>query len=135
MPLSSYGVLTASAVGRRREGATDSPHYQIHAVDAAGVDYRIAVNVLSQESPSELLYLAVDDFRHPITDLLGDLPGWNPQPSRPGTASLDFIRGNLFAPADVRSLPRCTTGHTILRPACIHSLLETTPETGTSRCV
>ena len=71
MALRSYGVLQGRAVGRRREDASDSsPHFQIHVVDEAGTDYRIAVNVLSQQAPSELLYLAVDDFRHPITALL-----------------------------------------------------------------
>ena len=64
MPLNKYGVLVGRAVDSRREGGTDSPHYQVR-IDAGGTSYRIAVNVLSQESPSELLYLADDDFRHP----------------------------------------------------------------------
>ena len=39
MPLKAYGVLTATAVARVREGAADtSPHYQIHLRDDAGVD-------------------------------------------------------------------------------------------------
>jgi uncharacterized protein YukJ len=110
MSLSSYGVLTAAAIGRRREGATDSPHYQIHVVDRAGAHFRIAVNVLSAEAPSELLYVAIDDFRHPVTDLLGGLEGWNDEPSRPATASLDFIRGNLFDPQQMRPLPPDVAG-------------------------
>ena len=66
MPLSKYGVLIGRPVDSRREGGTDSPHYQVR-IDAGGTSYRIAVNVLSSESPSELLYLADDDFRHPVT--------------------------------------------------------------------
>jgi len=111
MPLRSYGVLNARAVDRRREGAPDdTPHYQVHLVDDGGTDYRIAVNVLSQLPPSELLYLAVDDFRHPITDLLPEAGGWTDLPPRPGAANLDFIRANLFDPADMRALPPDVSG-------------------------
>ncbi len=106
MPLTSYGVLAASVVDTRREGATDSPHYQIHAADNAGTSYRIAVNVLSSEPPSELLYLVVDDFRHPLTAALPPArSGWTALPLGPGGANLDFIRANLFDPAAMRPLP------------------------------
>jgi uncharacterized protein YukJ len=107
MPLKSYGVLVGRAVDRRREASSDgTPHYQIHLVDDAGTSYRAAVNVKSQLPPSELLYLASDDFRHPVTTGLAALgPGWHPLPSRPGGASLDFIRGNLFDPSLMRPLP------------------------------
>jgi uncharacterized protein YukJ len=73
---------------------------------ADGVDYRIAVNVLSQQAPSELLFLAVDDFQHPVLDLVAELDdGWTALASRPQTGALDFVRGNLFDPADMRPLP------------------------------
>jgi uncharacterized protein YukJ len=102
MPLNSYGVLVGRAVDCRREGGTDSPHYQVR-IDAAGTSYRIAVNVLSQESPSELLYLADDDFRHPVTAAVAGLgAGWHALPSRSG---LDFVRGNLFSRSAMRALP------------------------------
>lgn len=106
MPLRSYGVLAGRVVGKRREGNTDTPHYQIHLTDDAGVSYRIAVNVESQQSPSELLYLADDDFRHPITDQL-------PKPGSGWTAltrGLDFIRGSMFDPARMRTLPPDVAG-------------------------
>ncbi|MER7752486.1 YukJ family protein [Kitasatospora sp. NPDC097643] len=106
MPIRDYGVLAATAVDRRREGATDTPHYQIHLRDAHGTDYRAAVNVLSQQAPADLRYLVDEDFRHPVTALLPPAgSGWNPLPSRPGTASLDFVRGHLFDPAALRLLP------------------------------
>ncbi|MGW1721957.1 DUF2278 family protein [Streptomyces sp. NPDC002306] len=111
MPLKTYGVLVARAVDTRREGAVDSPHYQIHLTDEAGTHYRASVNVLSQERPPELLYLAADDFRHPVTDRLAGLPsGWNTLPSGPGGPHLDFVRGNLFDPALMRTLPPDVTG-------------------------
>ncbi|GAA2272018.1 MULTISPECIES: DUF2278 family protein [Kitasatospora] len=107
MPLNDYGVLAARAIERRREGdSVPTPHYQIHLRDDSGVDYRVAVNVKSQQTPSDLLYLVDADFRHPLTQLLPEAgSGWTREPSQPGTASLDFIRGNLFDPALMRTLP------------------------------
>lgn len=105
MPLTGYGALVGAAVGRRREGGTDSPHYQIQ-VRAGGVDFRVAVNVLSQQAPSELLFLAVDAFDHPVLATLDQLPdGFTALPSRAGSGAFDFIRGNLFDPAAMRPLP------------------------------
>jgi uncharacterized protein YukJ len=108
MPLKKYGVLMARAIERRREGGTDSPHYQISLADGVGTTYRAAVNVLSQESPSELLYFVDDDLKHPITGtLLGLTPGWHALGPRGG---VDFIRGNLFSRADMRALPAEVVG-------------------------
>ena len=107
MPLRSYGVLIARAVDRRREGTNDdTPHYQVHLEDETGTDYRAAINVKSQQAPSELLHWVCEDFRHPVTAALAALgSGWNPLPSRPGGASLDFVRGDLFDPSVMRPLP------------------------------
>jgi uncharacterized protein YukJ len=111
MALSSYGVLSGRVLGTRREGSTDTPHYQIHLRDSAGVDYRAAVNVQSAQAPSELLYVVDDDFRHPITAALPALgSGWTPLASRPGGPNLDYIRANLFDPAALRLLPPDATG-------------------------
>lgn len=105
MPLKNYGVLKGKAVGSMRETEASSPHYQVH-IEAGAVQYRIAVNVKSQLSPSELLFLVNDDFRHSITASLPDLPiGFTPLRSQPGGAALDFIRGNLFDRLDMRLLP------------------------------
>jgi uncharacterized protein YukJ len=106
LPLNSYGVLAARVLDRRREGASDTPHYQIHLQDAGGTHFRAAVNVESQQSPSELLYFADDNFQHPVLALLPAAgTGWTALPSRPGACNLDFIRGNLFDPAAMRLLP------------------------------
>ena len=89
-------VLVGSVVDQRAEGGTDSPHYQIR-VRGGGVDFRVAVNVLSQEKPAELLYAADENFRHPVTQTLPGLPdGFTPLASQPGGMALDFIRANLF---------------------------------------
>jgi uncharacterized protein YukJ len=99
-------VLSGRVADIRREGNTDSPHYQIEIVDDASVHYRVAVNVESQQAPSELLYRVVEDFRHPITLALPAAgSGWTVLPPAPGGANLDFIRANLFDPASLRLLP------------------------------
>lgn len=106
MPLRDYGVLAGRAVAKRREGGSDSPHYQIQLVDQAGTNYRIAVNVLSQQAPAELLYVADDDFRHPVTETLPTaMSGWTALKSAPDAGGLDFVRGNLFDPAAMVALP------------------------------
>lgn len=109
MPIKRYGVLRAAVVDRRVE-TTDTPHYQIR-LRAAGVDYRAAVNVRSQERPPELLYLAVDNFRHPILErvaALGD--GFTELASDASGAALDFIRGNLFQRESMRPVPTAEPG-------------------------
>ncbi|GAA2782466.1 YukJ family protein [Kitasatospora paracochleata] len=106
MPIAHYGVLAARAVGRRREGAGDTPHYQIHLRDQGGTEFRAAVNVQSQQAPSDLMYLVDDDFHHPVTALLlATALGWTPLPPRPGTAALDLVRDKLLDPAALRTLP------------------------------
>lgn len=102
--LNGYGVLK----GRPLHGVAgrgDNPHYQIHVVDDT-TEYRIAVNVKSQESPSEVEYVVDEDFRHPITDGLLTRPaGFTLLASNPASGALDFIRGNLFDRTKMRPLP------------------------------
>jgi uncharacterized protein YukJ len=110
MPLARYGVLAGRVAGRRSEGGTDTPHYQVH-VRGGGVDYRVAVNVLSQQHPSELLFLADEAFRHPLVQELPDLPdGFSPLPSTAGGLALDFIRANLFDRTLLRAVPATAPG-------------------------
>ncbi|MEV4921767.1 DUF2278 family protein [Streptomyces roseoverticillatus] len=106
MPISPYGVLAGRATDRHREGGTDSPHYQLFLKDNGGTTYQAPVNVLSSVTPSEVLYLADDDFRHPVTRLLPPAgSGWTPLGSSAGSGALDYVRGNLFTPSLMRPLP------------------------------
>jgi len=110
MPLQHYGVLKGRAVAARREEGTNTPHYQVH-IAADTTDYRIAVNVRSKSTPSELLFLVNDQFEHVITAQLADLPlGWNPLPSQAGGVALDYIRANLVKQQDMRHLPSSLPG-------------------------
>jgi uncharacterized protein YukJ len=71
----------------------------------------VAVNVKSQQAPSELLYLVSDDFRHPLTNAMPTGgSGWTALPSRPGGSNLDYIRANLFDRSTMRPLPPEVTG-------------------------
>lgn len=109
MPLQEYGVLKGQAINSRM-GAGRSPHYQIHMI-ARETQYRIAINVKSQLEPSVLLYNIDEDFRHSVTDDLGELEeGFTRVTSAPGGIALDFVRGNLFDRQDMRPLPHNVPG-------------------------
>ena len=109
MPLKNYGVLKGRVIDSR-PGTGPSPHYQIHVVSGVA-QYRIAVNVKSQLAPSDLLYLVVEDFQHPLTVGLSELShGFSEVPTRPGGIALDFIRGNLLQRSQMRPLPFSVPG-------------------------
>ena len=111
MGLDDYGVLAARALDTRREDGTDTPHYQLHLADEGGEHWRVAVNVESQQAPSELLYLVEEDFRHPVTALLDGLAsGWHELAPGADGPHLDYIRGNLFDRARMRLLPPAVAG-------------------------
>lgn len=76
MPLREYGVLKGRSIDRRL-GSGQNPLYQIHVIDET-TDYRIAVNVASTLSPSDLEYFIDSRFQHPFLDQIGALwPGWH----------------------------------------------------------
>ena len=105
MPIKNYGVLKGIALEGRAERVNDTPHFQVH-LRAAGVDYRLAVNVQSMQKPPELLFLADENWAHPVTGPLAGLDdGFHLVESRPGGLALDFIRFNLFDKANMRLLP------------------------------
>jgi hypothetical protein len=55
-PLENYGVLKARPIVRRLATHTNA-HYQVHLIDLyEDTDYRVAINVRSQLSPSELAF-------------------------------------------------------------------------------
>lgn len=104
MPLRRYGILKGKAI-EVRLGAGSSPHYQVRLIDDT-TDYRIAVNVQSKLPPSELEYLVVDRYQHPITAVVEALPlGYTAIESRPTGGAMDYIRGNLFDRTQMRPLP------------------------------
>lgn len=104
MALKNYGILKGRPINRKL-GFGASPHYQVHLVDDDHV-YRIAVNVKSKKSPSELLYLIVENYAHPLVDDLQGLPaGFTSIERVPGGLAMDYIRANLFRPDQMVPLP------------------------------
>jgi len=104
MPLANYGVLKGRPV-EYRLAIPANPHFQIHLVNV-GVDYRVSVNVKSEGYPSELEYVLDDNFQHPITANLSELPpGFTQLRPEAGGLALDYIRGNLFNQKQFRRLP------------------------------
>src|SRR5687768_10132602 len=107
--LHSYGVLKGKAI-EVRLGAGQSPHYQVRIIDDT-TDYRIAVNVKSQLPPSDVEFLVIERFQHPIIDRVQGLPkGFTKLARKPDSGALDFIRGNLFERARMRPLPFSVPG-------------------------
>ena len=106
MPVQNYGVLKAHPLEGQK--GQDNPHYQIHVVDTNGVDYRIAVNVQSQDNPPALLYYHVTGFQYPTLaqqTQLDDLSsGYTALPSQPGGLAIDFQRGGFFDPNQISRL-------------------------------
>jgi uncharacterized protein YukJ len=93
--LNKYGVLVGRPISHKF-GAGANGHYQVRVIDDT-TDYRIAINVKSAVSPSELLYLIDDNFQHPLLAQLVTIPtGFHLVEKKPGGVALDFIRGNLF---------------------------------------
>ena len=83
MALRAYGVLKGKAI-EVRLGAGQSPHYQVRIIDDT-TDYRIAVNVKSQLPPSEVEYIILENFQHPITPIVEQFPkGFTPLERKPG---------------------------------------------------
>jgi len=104
VPIKSYGVLKGKPI-EVRLGAGQSPHYQVRVIDDT-TDYRIAINVKSQLAPSEVEYVIIENFQHPITGVVDQFPfGFTALPSKPNSGALDFIRGNLFERSQMRPLP------------------------------
>jgi len=98
-------VLAGRALERRREGATDTPHYQLRLRTGDGSGFRIAVNVQSNTG-SDVAFWVVDPLvGHPV---LASLPG-RPQgftPLAPNSSqALDYVKAPLFDVELGRMLP------------------------------
>ncbi len=101
MPIKRYGVLRA----RPRAclfASEESPHFQIHAHSAAG-DFRIAVNVSSIRRPPSLLCLIQENVRPDLAARMSRLAsGFTLLRRRRGGLALDYVRGGLFDPGEMR---------------------------------
>jgi uncharacterized protein YukJ len=108
-----YTLAKGQALSHREERGGKSPHFQI-LLDCGGTRVRLAINTRSGASKgqeADLLFLANDDFQHPLLDQLIVLPdGLYVIPSGPGGLALDYQRGHLFNPRDMRHIPASRPG-------------------------
>ena len=96
MPIQNYGVLKAHPQ-QGVQATAGSPHYQIWVVDENGTNFRVAVNVESQNQPVDLQYYIDADFQNAITGQLSMLPStFTALTSQSGGLALDYVRGGLF---------------------------------------
>ena len=116
MALPNYGVLVGTITNKLDSPAAmaknpgSKPHFQI-LVDVNGVQYRIAVNVKSNQQPSDLQFYLDDDYKHPVVAHVKALPiGFSGLPKLPDTAALDYIRGNLFDLSKMKIMPTLLGG-------------------------
>jgi len=109
MAILRYGVLKAKAVSFEREDNDPTPHFQLQ-LEAGGDSFRVPVNVRSSLSPSQLVYLIDENFRHPITIMLAGLSEGFTRLPESDRAGLDYIRSNLFDLEAVVSLPSSLPG-------------------------
>ena len=62
MPITNYGALKGKTGGKDRGKPGDAtPQFEIH-MQAAARHYRIAMNVQSQQAPSQVLFFADENF-------------------------------------------------------------------------
>jgi uncharacterized protein YukJ len=111
--MQNYGVLKGSAIAYKRDDDQD-PHSEL-LMSVDGISYRVAINVRSSRGPVQkrlVEYLVVEDLNHPVVDRARALPeGWNPITGSPAeTAAIDYIRGNLFRPKDLKPLVHTKPG-------------------------
>jgi uncharacterized protein YukJ len=91
-------------VSERKLASGSSNHYEIH-VQAAGEDFRIAVNVQSVDG-SEVLFHVDEAFDHPVTAALTALAdGHHIVPMTPDGLAIDYVRAGYVAKADMVPLP------------------------------
>ncbi|EEM80937.1 YukJ family protein [Bacillus thuringiensis] len=111
MPVENYGVLKGIVMDSKEERDNNTPHYQIHIEGEEGVNYRVAVNVMSSSAQSEVLYLADDNFNAEAITILPTMDnGYTPIDNDNQEIALDYIRSNLFDPKLMKALPHDRTG-------------------------
>lgn len=91
MSIQDYGLLKCKVVDIKEERDHRSPHYNIHA-RADNEQYRISINIKSEVYPPEVLCYTDENFKHPITTKIRDLPYGFFEGQE---ISIDYIRGDL----------------------------------------
>jgi len=110
MPIASYGVLKGKVLNKSKGKASDkTPHYEIH-VKASKKNFRVAVNVQSKESPSEVLFFVDENFEPPHADELKSLSGDFTPLGKKDEIAIDYVRSGLFDTSKMEALPANVPG-------------------------
>lgn len=111
----TYGVL----VGTVKDGTIDSgrsPHYEIW-VQANGLDYRIAVNVLSDDGSEVMAYLDPNYVEPPSQKLnlagRANSQGFTALQTGPDGKGIDYLRDKLFPVDRMAEIPPEGAGVTL----------------------
>lgn len=111
MAVQQYGVLKGIVLDMKRETDDDSPHFQVKVLGEENTYYRCAINVMSSSEESEVLYLADDQFDSSSITILPNMPyGYTKINEGNREVALDYVRGNLFDPREMKPLPHEITG-------------------------
>lgn len=129
-----YGVFIGTMLEAKSDGGAPEQHLEVQ-LDADGTPFRIAVNVRSADlnSPPDLLFRVIEDFRHPVLDAIRDLPAGFTSSVGDGAhraPALDYIRGNLFDPSQMRVLPSDLSAHSPLSDLIAKQLERAKTEPG-----
>ncbi len=113
MPLKNYSLLKGKASNIAIDD-DESPHMEIR-IEAAGLSYRVAVNVRSNVAPNDLLYRKQDPFAHPFLDEFLTLPEGRTDLSNGPNKNraelvLDYVRGNFVQREAMKIAPFQRTG-------------------------
>jgi uncharacterized protein YukJ len=103
MPIRNFGVLKGRVLRGIAEHHVRTPHYEI-LVDAAGVQFRVAVDTRSADhGRPDLLFASDEDFRHPLTERLATVEdGFHPIGAGAG---LDYVRGGFVERGKMHAIP------------------------------
>lgn len=94
MPIDNYSVLKGVASDFALDD-DNSPHLEIK-IEASG-SHRIAINVRSKIAPHDLLYLRLDNFKHPVTDKLKQLDhGLHKIDGVLSDIALNYVHGDML---------------------------------------
>lgn len=110
-----YGVLVGRVSDGQENPGGKSPHYEI-LVDAAGVPYRVAVNVQSVEGSNVLAFFAgrfSNDTKLGLASLAAGAEGFTELRTGPDGQGLDYLRDDLVPPDVFRPIPADGNGITL----------------------
>ena len=110
----TYGILVGTVKDGKMDPKGKSPHFEIWV--EAGGNYRIAVNVKSEDGSDVLAYFDSNYLKPTKLDLAtraAGTPGFNALKTGPQGEGLDYVRDNLFPLDKMSAIPAVGDGVTL----------------------